>query len=584
MDREQKDRRYEEVNITELFTIIFKRKKLVFVYVATIVLISYLVNYHLLRPTYEAKATLMVISSEEKNTRVATNNLEGLVKNLTTLPEMNLNTYVGQLKNEKLLMGIYKDLNLEAGEYTLGDLKEMVSIEIIKDTNLVEIKARNTSPELAATIANRLAVEYLSFISHAYKVRLEEAKNVIQVQIKTLEEDIKNAHKDLNNFRNQPPTIDNLQEQLNLEMDRRRANSLDLESSEVGVLRAKLADKQSEENRMIGEVQRLESIHKFLLEQSIQAELLGSLEIGKANITTISEASEPLVPVKPRKELNLAISTGLAILTGFMLALIAEFYNRRVVSEDQVNKILGYTVLGRIPKMNLRSGIAGKGGDLLTSDPRSIVVGEAFRILRTNIYFLEKERKMRRYMVTSTGPGEGKSTLIANLAVTMAQTGKKVLIIDTDLRRPMLNKIFGANKQPGLTEFLQQEIDLEDIVSKTSYENLEIITSGSLANNPSELLSSTKFEELLNSLNGYDIVLLDCPPIMTVTDPILVADKVDGVLFVVGLKKVKISMVERTKQQLKKVNASIVGVALNLVELEGEEYRYYSYYSCESEA
>jgi capsular exopolysaccharide synthesis family protein len=217
-------------------------------------------------------------------------------------------------------------------------------------------------------------------------------------------------------------------------------------------------------------------------------------------------------------------------------------------------------------------------------------VSEAYRTLRTNIEFSKADKKLERIMVTSAGPGEGKSTTTANLAVTMAQSGKRVILIDCDLRKPTQHKIFGARSK-GLTNILVDDTPLkamidsgsiEGYIQDTVVENLRLVTSGPIPPNPSELLCSNRMQEVLNYFTDQcDLVILDAPPVIAVTDASVLASKVDGIVLVLDTKSVRPEMAQSAKELLLKANGRILGVALNRVEIEAEHAYYYYYYGTE---
>lgn len=211
------------------------------------------------------------------------------------------------------------------------------------------------------------------------------------------------------------------------------------------------------------------------------------------------------------------------------------------------------------------------------TDPKS-PIAEAFRALRTNLYYSNLDKSLKKVLLTSTGLGEGKSTILANLAVAVAQTGQKVLIIDADLRKPVQHKIFELSNLRGLTNLLVEDLQLPEVVQDSTISNLKLLTSGPIPPNPSELLGSARMERFLTSITEYDLILIDAPPAVAVTDPVVLAAKVDGVLLVINSKQVKIEMAKYAKEQLEKAQAKILGVVLNNVEYQGDDYQYYYYY------
>ncbi len=214
--------------------------------------------------------------------------------------------------------------------------------------------------------------------------------------------------------------------------------------------------------------------------------------------------------------------------------------------------------------------------ELITiADPRS-AVSEAYRTLRTNIQFSSLDRALRTILITSTVAEEGKSTTLANLAVTFAQGGNRTIAVDSDLRRPSLHRLFGVPNEAGLTTMvLEERNDL--LLQSTDVPNLSVLPSGPLPPNPSELLASRRMERIVEILKAEaDFVLFDCPPIVAVSDAAVLAPRVDGVLLVVSSGKTKRDSAARAKAQLETVNANIIGAVLNNVKGDRNLYTYYS--------
>jgi len=218
---------------------------------------------------------------------------------------------------------------------------------------------------------------------------------------------------------------------------------------------------------------------------------------------------------------------------------------------------------------------------LIVHEDAKSPVAEAYRTMRTNIQFAKVDSDLRVIMFTSSGPSEGKSTTAANTAIAMAQAGKKVVIVDCDLRRPVQHKIFGK-KNRGLTNILVEKHVVADLIQDTGIENLQVLASGPIPPNPSELLGSAKMIEIIDWLKSLaDIVIIDVPPILAVTDACVLASNVDGILMVLGAGLVRPEMAQRAKELLLKANGHILGVVLNRVEIEAEHAYYYYYYGNE---
>lgn len=209
------------------------------------------------------------------------------------------------------------------------------------------------------------------------------------------------------------------------------------------------------------------------------------------------------------------------------------------------------------------------------TQPRS-PVSEAYRQLRTNIQFYSLDRSLQTVLITSASPNDGKSTTLANLAVTFAETGREVLAVDCDLRRPSLHTLFGLSNEVGLTTLIREERSASDVAFSTDVAHLRVVPSGPLPPNPAELLGSQRMERVIDTLRGMaDIVVFDSPPMIAVTDAAVLGAKMDGVLLVVSMGKTKRDHVNRAKGLLEKVNAKVLGVVLNNVKFDGSLYRYY---------
>ncbi|EYE89478.1 tyrosine protein kinase [Fervidicella metallireducens AeB] len=211
-------------------------------------------------------------------------------------------------------------------------------------------------------------------------------------------------------------------------------------------------------------------------------------------------------------------------------------------------------------------------------------VAEAYRTLRTNIQFASFDKDIKTVVVTSSGPTEGKSTTAGNLAISMAEMGKKVLLIDCDLRRPSIHKKFKISNQEGLSNLLVENAKVEDVAVKFM-DNLLILTSGKIPPNPAEMLSSNKMRNFISEMKEeFDFIILDTPPVIAVTDAQILSTMADGVLLVVSSGQAEREAVERSKTLLVNVGANILGVVLNKVEINSRRgYGYYYYYGNEKE-
>ena len=218
--------------------------------------------------------------------------------------------------------------------------------------------------------------------------------------------------------------------------------------------------------------------------------------------------------------------------------------------------------------------------ELITINNPFAPEAEAYHTLRTNLLFSGFDKPLRSLLITSPLSESGKTTTVSNLAVTIARTGAKVLLLDSDLRRPRLHRVFNVSNSHGLTSLMVDEtMLLFKLIQKTDVKNLYLLTSGPIPPNPSEMLTSRKFQEIIAMLKeNYDFLLLDSPPVLAVSDAALLSRYVDGTLLVIDFGRVPKDLAKKAKEQLDNVKARMVGVLLNKVPSNGHDYYYQSYY------
>ncbi|MEE1133040.1 MAG: CpsD/CapB family tyrosine-protein kinase [Caryophanon sp.] len=216
---------------------------------------------------------------------------------------------------------------------------------------------------------------------------------------------------------------------------------------------------------------------------------------------------------------------------------------------------------------------------LITVENPKAIVSEQFRTLRTNINFSNPDKVLKTILVTSSSPGEGKSTTSANVASVYAQEGKRVLLVDGDMRKPTVHHTFGLKNTKGLSNVLTRQVSIEEAVQPSTLDNLSIMTSGPIPPNPAELLASKSMEQLIGELTAqYDFVIFDAPPILSVTDSQILSNRCDGTVLVVKAGEAEKAMVQKAKESLVASQANILGVVLNNFVLAKDNYYYYQYY------
>ncbi len=287
---------------------------------------------------------------------------------------------------------------------------------------------------------------------------------------------------------------------------------------------------------------------------------------------SVKQVAEPAPsPARPRVALNMALGALVGLVLGIGLAFFIEYLDTSVKTMEDVETLLGVPVLAIIPQ-NIGL-LAREGGD--TPD------AEAYRILRTNIEFNRKSPDSNTISLVSGGPGEGKSTTLANLAFICAQGGYSTLVVDADLRRPVQHTLFDLEPKKGLTNYLTTEIPLEEVIYPTKVENLSLIPSGVLPSDAVGILNSQRMSDLIAELKGrYDMILFDSPPMLGVSDASVLASEVDQTIIIVQHRRFPRAMLTRVKQAIIGVGGSVLGVVLNNVDLKHDQNYYYytSYY------
>ena len=351
--------------------------------------------------------------------------------------------------------------------------------------------------------------------------------------------------------------------------------------------------------RQIQDAQQQQSVLQTQINQwqSTYAQLLSSLKLGGLNSLSVVEPAEiPRTPVSPRTRLNLtlAVAVGLTLSVGAVLLL--EYLDDTIRSPNEVRDLLGAPVLAAIGRID--------GADypqklIAEREPRSPLT-EAYRALRTNLQFSSIDNPLKTIVITSAGPSEGKSLTASNLAVVLAQAGMSVVLVDADLRRPVIHKIFGLKNHTGLTTWLvgqpaelavaggrwsesggHARSALEPYIQTTSVARLRAVTSGSLPPNPAEVLGSARMRQFLAEVGeAADIVILDSPPCVTVTDAVVLSQWADGVVLVLDQQGTSRQGVQRARENLQTVGAKVLGAVINRLDTRGSGGYYYSgYYS-----
>ncbi len=338
-------------------------------------------------------------------------------------------------------------------------------------------------------------------------------------------------------------------------------------------------------NRMQGEVQRQGKLLDILMERMREVDL--TADYTRTNVEVVEAAAVPKAPAGPRKGRVALMSVVLGLLVGVGLAFLFEYLDDTIKTPEDLETRVGIPVLGFVPTMDIKGtdkrDFFLRRGSFALAEPTSPVT-EAYRNIRTNLFFSAPPDEMKVLVVTSGGPKDGKTTTCANLAVVISQSAKRVLLVDGDLRRPMLHRALGLKSSVGLSNVLVGEASLEEAVQNPRYngnviDNLDVIVAGPKPPNPAELLGSESMRKLLEEARGkYDRVIVDTPPVLSVADGNILAGMSDGVIMVVKASKNTRSLARRAREGLNGVKARIVGGILNDVRVSRLGYYYSDYY------
>jgi succinoglycan biosynthesis transport protein ExoP len=408
-----------------------------------------------------------------------------------------------------------------------------VSVSQVGTTNVVNVSVRSTSARLAAAAANAYAVAYTKVEQQQAVAALKSAQRAVQ-----------------SNIVNVQTQINAVQNQINTAPSGQQASLL----TQLSALQTQLVPLQN---------------------QASQYQFLASLNNGGGQV--VGPATVPTKPADPKPITNGALAFVVGLVVGIGIALVLEYYDESIRTKEDLERVTrGLPTLGLIPSI----------GDWRKTDEAFVVSNsapmsapaEAYRSLRTSIQFLGLERSIRTLQFTSPNATDGKTTTLANMAVTMAQAGQSVVVVCCDLRRPRVHEFFGLSNNVGFTSVLLGTAELEDALQPVpDVPGLHLLASGPRPPNPSELLSGRRAQTLLNKLaSNADVVLVDSPPVLPVTDPSVLATQVDGVVLVTAVGTSSRRDVARALEILGRVEAPLIGVALNRAS-EADSYAYYRY-------
>lgn len=485
---------------------------------------AYLVSSALPK-VYKAQVTLLVgqsrsSSSVDYNDLLASQRISQTYANLAT--------------TGPILAQVIADAGLQV---TPDEFRDAVTAEAARDSTLVTVTVQDGDPQRAADLANAIAAQMIAASGTVYG-KNSQVEGFISSQTEATQLQI---------------------EETQAEIDRLTALPLrtSAQDQQLAALNVQVAN----------------------LRQSYAA--LVQLSGSSANaLTVVDPATPPREPSSPR----VLLSTLLAALVGLLIALgiayTLEYLDDTVKSSEDVEAATGLATLGTVIKMKGDGGRSEIYRLATLLYPRG-PAAEAYRTLRTNLEFAAVDEPVRTLLVTSSIPGEGKTTTASNLAVAFAQAGRRVILLDADLRKPGVHKVFDLPNAAGLTSLLRtDDVAIDDVVQATEEERLHVITTGLLPPNPAELLGSNRMKTILERLvAAADLVIVDSPPLQAVTDAAILSAITDGTLLVIDAERTRRGAAGHGREALAKADARVLGVALNRISARaGSNYVYYDYY------
>ena len=451
----------------------------------------------------------------------------------------NVETLAERLTLRPVLEGVIDNLGLSL---TPGQLADMITTRVAQRTQLIVLDVTDVNPVRAAAIANEIPIVFNARNKELLSDRYTSSKSSIAAQMATLESDM---------------------DQLQAQLDAQR-NTAVPDNAEIARL----------ENMLT----QLRNTHAGLLQSYETIRMAESSAL--SNLIVDEPATPPASPSSPNIPRNVALAGVVGLMIAAGIAYLIEYLDDTLKTPADVETALELPILGAITRQDEDQG-QPEEGPFARLESRT-ATAEAFRILRTNVQFAGLDKPIRSMVITSPHPLEGKSTIAANLAVTMAQAGQSVILVDADLRRPRQHKIFQLPNEVGLTTALVDDpADWDGILQPTQIPGLRVLTSGPLPPDPTVALNSRQMVELEKTLiERADVVLLDTPPALMVADAAIVANRADGVMLVAESGKTRREVAAGAVERLLQADARLLGVVLNKVpqKANGYSYYYYSHY------
>lgn len=521
-------------------------RKWVIIGVTFVVVLAALVFSLLQNPVYEAQ--VLILADINRAGESASDSLFSLAYND---PQTFMQTQAEIIGTKTTARAVYDrmEYNYEELEYAredgeevfipasippAGELRSCVNVERAQNTNVFAISATNGDPMLARDIAQAYADEYILDRQLASIKQISDARKEVWNRITELETQISEIAQEIKQYtkENIPP-----------EMEAEAAQAV--------------------------------SLWATLYEKYMSLRIAEALEQRGLEIIEVAEAG---TKVSPRTTRNLVLAIFLGLILGIGMAFLVDYMDDTLKTREDFERYYGSTIIGEIARS---TAVGEEEREIIYFTRPDGPSAEGFRNLRTNVQFLNLDGSTRLLMVTSSSPEEGKTSVAVNLGAALSEMNKRVLVVEGDLRRPVLDKFLRGKPLKGITDVIMGTASLEEAVTETDHENLKLMMSGVKPPNPAELVSSQAMQDLLELLKEeYDFVIVDAPPVLAVSDAIAMASMMDGVLIVASHGIAKRDGARHTVELLGKVETRILGVVINNVEMAGRYgYGYYAPYA-----
>ena len=566
---------------SSLFEIAFRNRWLIFGCIVIALVIGFVyINYA--TPIFNSTSTVYV---EQKGPKIVDENAGVMTQSknyLYTQAELFKSTPV--LSYAIKSPGIKEMAMFELMKGPLVDfLKGSLDISVGKKDDIIRVSFNSPYPDEAAQLVNAVVDSYITYHSTRKRGTTAEVLKILQTEKNKRESELTQKLEEMSKFR-QANVID-----ISDDSDTSsRLNQLQLQLTDlyryatdkhpVVIATKDKIDQLKKQNELNAQYALLKNDYDenrnrvIILEDRIK-ELSTTEETGALNISIVEVAVPAIKPVKPQKAKVLAMALVLGLMLGGGLALLRDSRDQKLYSSEEISNALGIPVVALVPSMPKNETLTERGQKVhLKSDSPG---AEAYRTIRTSIFFGIKGDKAQTILITSPTPNDGKTTLASNLAIAMAQADQKTLILDADFRKSMQHNIFQKPNKDGLSEVLKKEISLDRAIQSAGINNLDLLVAGSKIDNPAEMLNSAEFTCILKDLSvKYDRIIMDSPPVIPVTDSQILAAMCDVTLLVLRADKSTRMNCLHARDNLINVDASLFGAVINDVSVKSRGYGY----------